>query len=49
MRFLVMVKPNKDEVSRYEAGSFPESFNDEEWGRSTKRSSTTAYSWRWAA
>jgi hypothetical protein len=29
MRFLVMVKPNKDEVPRYEAGSFPESFNDD--------------------
>ena len=27
MRFLVMVKPNKDEVARYEAGSFPESFS----------------------
>ncbi len=29
MRFLVMVKPNKDDVPRYEAGSFPESFNDD--------------------
>jgi hypothetical protein len=24
-----MVKPNKDEVPRYEAGSFPKSFNDD--------------------
>ena len=29
MRFLVMVKPNKDEVSRYEAGTFPETFSDD--------------------
>ena len=29
MRFLVMVKPNKDEVARYESGSFPESFSDD--------------------
>ena len=29
MRFLVMVKPNKDEVPRYEAGSFPESFSED--------------------
>ncbi len=29
MRFLVMVKPNKDEVPRYEAGNFPESFSDD--------------------
>jgi hypothetical protein len=28
MRFLVMVKPNKDEVARYEAGNFPENFSD---------------------
>ena len=28
MRFLVMVKPNKDEVARYERGSFPENFGD---------------------
>jgi hypothetical protein len=29
MRFLVMVKPNEDEVARYEAGSFPENFSDD--------------------
>lgn len=29
MRFLVMVKPNKNEVPRYEAGSFPETFSDD--------------------
>lgn len=29
MRFLVIVKPNKDEVPRYEAGSFPETFSDD--------------------
>ena len=29
MRFLVMVKPNKGEVPRYEAGSFPETFSDD--------------------
>lgn len=29
MRFLVMVKPNKDEVARYEAGRFPEHFSDD--------------------
>jgi len=28
MRFLVMVKPNQDEVARYERGGFPENFND---------------------
>lgn len=28
MRFLVMIKPNKDEVPGYEAGGFPESIND---------------------
>ena len=27
MRFLVMVKPNKDEAVRYESGSFPENFS----------------------
>lgn len=29
MRFLVMVKPNKNEVARYEAESFPENFSDD--------------------
>jgi len=29
MRFLVMVKPNKGEVARYEGGSFPENFSDD--------------------
>lgn len=29
MRFLVMVKPNQNEVARYEAGSFPENFSDD--------------------
>lgn len=29
MRFLVMVKPNKHEVARYEAGNFPENFSDD--------------------
>lgn len=29
MRFLVMVKPNKNEVARYEAGKFPEHFSDD--------------------
>jgi hypothetical protein len=28
MRFLVMVKPNKDEAARYESGKFPENFGD---------------------
>ncbi len=28
MRFLVMVKPNEDEIARYERGSFPENFGD---------------------
>ncbi len=28
MRFLVMVKPNKDESARYESGGFPEDFSD---------------------
>jgi hypothetical protein len=28
MRFLVMVKPNAAEVARYEAGSFPENFEE---------------------
>jgi len=28
MRFLVMVKPNRDEAARYEAGSFPETFSE---------------------
>src|SRR5579864_1251867 len=29
MRFLVMVKPNRDQVGRYEAGNFPETFSDD--------------------
>lgn len=29
MRFLVMVKPNTNEVARYEAGRFPENFRDD--------------------
>lgn len=29
MRFLVMVKPNKNEIPRYEAGGFPETFGDD--------------------
>lgn len=29
MRFLVMVKPNKDEAARYEGGNFPENFSDD--------------------
>lgn len=29
MRFLVMVKPNKNEVPRYEAGRFPKTFSDD--------------------
>lgn len=29
MRFLVMVKPNKNEVPRYEAGRFPETFGED--------------------
>ncbi len=28
MRFLVLVKPNNDEVARYEGGSFPDTFSD---------------------
>jgi hypothetical protein len=28
MRFLVMVKPNKNEAPRYESGKFPENFRD---------------------
>jgi hypothetical protein len=29
MRFLVMVKPNSNEIARYESGRFPESFRDD--------------------